>query len=297
MQWAGAYFFRGRKWLVFAVSSILCAGCAPRGDRFELEVTTEKTAVPLGQALIRTAPGGPPVIAVTQTSYTNAVVQTVILSTGGTTPGQNAFVVRAFQAGLADENDPATLRDRGLSPYTTRRELESEFPNIEMLIGQAYTQNKYGPFGYALGRPGNGDLCFYGWQRIEKTNRSLFSREGGALSIRLRLCERGRTEAELLGVFYGFTFVGRSASPGWDPFDEPPGPSPELGATSSPIYPIGPRATYEGIAQPVREPVRARPRVRNVPAPQRPTAGEVEVEPLPGYPTVPAPPRGGATDE
>lgn len=296
MRWIAAYSFRARELLVCAVMSVLCVGCASGGDRFSLEVTTDKTALPLGQALVRTPAGGPPVIAVTQTSYSNAIVQTIVLPTGGGTPGQNAFVVSAFQSGRPEENDPAALQDRALSSYAIGRELEREFPGIEMLTGQAYTQNKYGPFGHAFGRPGNGDLCFYGWQRIERTARPLFSWSGGVISIRLRLCERNRTEADLLRVFYGFTFVGRSTRPGWDPFDEPPGPPPALGATSSPIYPIQEPAADERRAQPARETARVRTRVRDAPPPEPSPATAVEVEPLPGYPTVPAPPGAGPTD-
>jgi hypothetical protein len=278
-----------------AIAGLLSiVGCAPPSDRFELEVATQSEAIPLGRALIQTAPGGPPVVAVTETSYTNALVQNVILSTRAATPGQNEFVIRAFRADPADENEPATLADRALSSYAVGRELEDRFPGVAMRVSQAYTQNKYGPFGFATGSPGNGDRCFYGWQRIERTGRPLLSPVGGAVSIRLRLCERGRTEAELLRAFYGFTFLGYSRAFGWDPFGTPPGPPPELGATGVPIYPVAPDAAEERVASRPAQRVRAAPRVRALPEP----AEAIEAEPLPGYPTVPAPPgTAPSTDE
>jgi hypothetical protein len=274
---------------------LLVCACASQTSRFELDIAAQSAVVPVSRALIQLGPGGPAIAGVTETSYSNAVMQHVVLSTRAATPGQNEFIVRAYRAGPADENEPATLGDRVLSSYAIGRELEDRFPGVEMSIGQAYSQNKYGPFGYALGRPGNGDLCLYAWQRIEKTNRSLLSREGGAVSIRLRLCDRDRTEAELLGVFYGFTFVGYSRAHGWDPFDDPPGPPEALGATSSPIYPVSPHATYEGNVHPQRERITTAPKARAVPRPPPEVDEAVEVEPLPGYPTVPAPPAGSGS--
>ena len=131
-----------------AIAGLLSVvGCAPPSDRFGLEVATQSQAVPVGRALIQTAPGGPPVVAVTETSYANALVQNVILSTRAASPGQNEFVIRAFRADPADENEPATLADRALSAYAVGRELEDRFPGVAMRVSQAYTQNKYGPFG------------------------------------------------------------------------------------------------------------------------------------------------------
>ena len=79
---------------------------------------------------------------------------------------------------------------------------------------------------------GRGEQCLYAWQRIDRGERPILSYEGGSVSVRLRLCESGRTATELLRTAYGYTFVGYSRAVGWNPLGEPPPPSPALGATS-----------------------------------------------------------------
>jgi hypothetical protein len=269
------------------------AACSPPDDRFALSVYARAAAVPASRTLVVPSPGGPPIVGVTETSYANALVQTVVLRVRAATPGQNEFVVQAFRAGPAGEGETAVLGDTSLSPNAISRELEDRFPGIEMGIGQAYTQNKYGPFGYAIGSPGNGDRCVYAWQRIEKTSRSLLSREGGAVVIRLRLCATGKTDAELLRVFYDFTFTGQSQAYGWNPFDEPPAPPAALGATSSPIYPVVPHATDGGVEPQPHERIGPPSRTRVIPTVPPQAAETEDVEPLPGYETVPKPPSDG----
>jgi hypothetical protein len=260
------------------------AGCASGDGRFGLDVVSQAAAVPASRALVVPPPAGPPIVGVVERSYANAVVQNVALATRAATPGQSEIVVRALRGGPAGEGETATLDDGRMSADAIAREMDERLPGIDMRASLAYTQNKYGPFGFATGSPGNGDLCLYAWQRIERTNGWVFERDRGVVSIRLRLCEAGRTEAELLRTAYGLTFQGSAR--GFKPFDEPPGPSAYLGATGAPIYPIDMVAAVED-----RPPVPER-RLRSHRPPARapePVIETADDEPLPGYPTVPSP--------
>jgi hypothetical protein len=237
-------------------------------------------------------PGGPAVIGVTEVSYRNATVQNVILAARSATSGQNEFVIRVFQGGRTNE-ETGTLSDSSLTPDRISEELEERFPGVDMQVSLAYTQNKYGPFGFASGSPGNGDRCLYAWQRLENTERSLFSPTEGAVSIRLRLCEAGKSVTELLRTAYGFTITGSSRGFGWNPLGEPPGPSPALGATSVPLYPVAPRGTFDDVVPSPSERARPARRVsRPAAAPRRDVEPGTGAEPLPGFPTVPGPDGG-----
>jgi len=265
--------------------------CAAQEDRFSLSVISQAQSVPVGQALIVPPPGGPAVVGVTETAYENGLAQNVLLATNSAVPGQNEFAIRALKDEPTD-NQTVVLGEERLRPDRIGEELEERFPGVDMQVSLAYAQNKYGPFGFAVGRPRAGEQCLYAWQRIERGERPILSFEGGSVSVRLRLCESGRTATELLRTAYGYTFVGYSRAVGWNPLGEPPPPSPTLGATSAPIYPAPPRGTFDDAFPPRAERARAAPRPAR-PVVRRPAPAEIEApaasEPLPGYPTVPAP--------
>ena len=238
-------------------------------------------------------PGGPAVVGVTETRYENGLAQNVLLATNSTVPGQNEFVVRA-RTDEPTDNATVAIGDQPLRPDRIGEELEERFPGVAMQPSLAYAQNKYGPFGFALGTPRTGEQCLYAWQRLDRGDRPLISYQGGSVSIRLRLCERGRSATDLLRTAYGFTFVGYSRGVGWNPLGEPPPPSPALGATSTPIYPVAPRGTFDDAFPPraERAPVavrRARPSVPRQAPVEEPEVAPPAGEPLPGYPTVPPP--------
>ena len=267
--------------------------CSAQGDRFSLNVLSQAQSVPLGQALIVPPPGGPAVIGVTQTAYENGLEQNVLLATNSAVPGQNEFTVRALKDEPAD-NQTVVLGEERLQPERIGEELEERFPGVDMQVSLLYVQNKYGPFGFAIGQPRPGEQCLYAWQRIDRGERPILSYEGGSVSVRLRLCETGRTPTELLRTAYGYTFVGYSRAVGWNPLGEPPAPSPALGATSTPIYPAPPRGTFDDALPPrVERAERARAARPARPIEPWPAPTVIEAppvnEPLPGYPTVPAP--------
>jgi hypothetical protein len=183
------------------------------------------------------APGGPTVKAVVQRSYSNAVEQEIVLETNSSLPGQNMLRIQMF--GPADTGRPnqGTLKEEFEPGRNVAAEMRKLFPGVAMRRSLSYVQNKYGPFGYALGRSGN-DGCIYGWQRITSTGTTqVWVGNRGAIQIRLRLCESGASDAELLGNMYDFTIASSFGVKNWNPYGEPPTVDPSFGRVSRPIFP------------------------------------------------------------
>jgi hypothetical protein len=251
--------------------------------------------VPAAQAVILPPSGGPAVVAVIERKFQNGVSQEIALSTASATPGQNAVyvsMVNDFET-LSEIDD--TLRVRRITPDLVAREMEDRVAGVDMRTSLFYAQNRYGPFGFATGRSSTGDLCLYAWQQIEPTKPVLFT-PGGAVSIRLRLCDADATEEQLLRAMYGFTIAAYFSSPDWNPYGDPPPVSPALGERGSPINPLA--SGQFGSTTPMPKPASAP--VRRSTAPARPVLKDIEATPLPGpavpqaplsgYPVVPPPP-------
>jgi hypothetical protein len=212
------------------------------------------------------APGGPTVKAVVQRSYSNAVEQEIVLETNSSLPGQNMLRIQMF--GPADTGRPnqGTLKEEFEPGRNVGAEMRRLFPGVAMRRSLAYVQNKYGPFGYALGRSG-ADGCIYGWQRITSTGTTqVWVGNRGAIQIRLRLCEEGASDAELLGNMYDFTISSSFGVKNWNPYGEPAPVDPSFGRVSRPVYPHN--VGSQPPAQPRRTQRRAASAVQTVPQPQ-----------------------------
>lgn len=274
----------------------LAAGCGEQrlGDS-ELSFATRSVAVDPGRAMVALPPGGPPVVGVTQRSYENALTQTIALSTRGRTPGENAvYVAFLTAADLPDTTgvEGPLYKDPGIEDFVIAREMEERFPGVAMSPAAVYVQNRHGPFGYAFGRSGAGEACFYAWQRIASGD-SIFRPKSGVISVRIRICDPAASETQLLRLAYGYSVTASLKRSGWNPVGEAPPPPAGLGEPGVAIYPVPlpaqqgvfPRAA-ERAAAPRPRPVRA-VRTRALPAEQ---ADPVPNRPLEGYPTVPPPP-------
>lgn len=252
------------------------------------EITTGSTvrSASPSSAFVLPPPGGPAIVSVVERRYANATEQEISLATNATTVGQNWFQVRLF--GPVDPRlaGQTALSTRPISFGHMNAEARAALPNVGMARSPYYVQNRYGPFGYSLGRSG-ADLCLYGWQNIR--SRPALIGNNGAIDIRVRLCQAGGSEQELLSVMYGYTVSAYFGDSNWNPYGRPPSPSPTLGQAGAEIYPLGlPRA--EGLST---EPP---------PPPQVPTRRSVvrqpvaaPVQPTPRGPLVPPPPE--ATSE
>ncbi|MFK8250178.1 cellulose biosynthesis protein BcsN [Ancylobacter terrae] len=271
----------------------LAGACAPYPLRgADPTIASQTNEVPITRALILPPPGGPKVLAVTEIQFQNAVEQEVVLSTRSATPGQNALHIVMFGPAAGNVGAERTRKDERLSEEALAEEMEKRLPDVPMHVSTFFVQNRYGPFGYAIGRTGT-DLCIYGWQRIEaQVPRSPIIKGRGVVAVRLRLCQTGATEAKLLSVMYGYTINAYFLPPAWDPYGRPLPVPPETGRVGGPITlpegPLGMGTVLDGGLGP--EPRAPAPARRRAPAAEAaPTGPQPPSTPLEGYPTVPAP--------
>jgi hypothetical protein len=272
------------------------SACAGRSD---LGFATLMSEVPATRAIIVPPPGGPSVVAVLQRTYQDGISQEIALSTASLTTGQNAFYVSMLNNTQTNPEQAETLSLPSLSQDRLLSEMEDRIPGVEMQTSLVYVQNKFGPFGFATGRSSSGDLCLYAWQRIEPNEPAVFL-PGGAVSVRLRLCDADATVEQLLRVFYGFTIAAYYRQESWNPYGEPPPPPAQLGETNAPMYPLGlgsdttvvrrraisgeTRRAAPAVPRRMIDKDTSTPAIATQPLPPPPTAPES------GYPVVPPPP-------
>lgn len=236
----------------------------------------EPMVVAPAMSIVVPPPGGPAVVSVVQTTYPNAVKHDVFLETTARTVGENKISVIRF-VGKGSDGSDAGLVDTPFTRVNLTEEALAAWPNTGMAVSPFFVQNNYGPFGYAIAKPPNGDTCIYAWQRIEASLRPSGAVDRGSINVRLQLCRRGVTEAQLLEIMYQLRLNTGVFPPGKAPL--------QIGATLSPIRPVG----VEGFAE-VIPTGRAAPR-RSVAAPVAPAAPAAirpVVPPISG-PIVPSP--------
>lgn len=280
--------------VTLAFALVGCAGS--RLTSADLVLSSRAVDVPLGRAIVAPPPGGPAIIAVTERGYDNALSQEITLATRGGTPGQNTiYATFLASADLPDATgiEGAVLKEPTFGDPELMREMETRLPGVEMQPSTAFVQNKYGPFGYALGHGVGGETCLYAWQRLMPGER-LFLPTRGAASVRIRLCDPAGTEASLLRVAYQYSINGSLRIPGWDPIGDAPPPPPNLGEAGSPIYPVA-QPSIEDVVDTRPLPER-RPEIHQTRrAPRRAPVREEAPPPpaderLEGFPVVPPPP-------
>ena len=247
------------------VLGLASAGCSMRSD---LEFTTLMNEVPAAQAIMIPPPGGPAIVSVLERRYLNGVSQEISLSTMAGGSGQNTFWISLVNDPRAlTENDDSLSIGR-LDPLRIYNEIEDRLPGIGMQTSNYFVQNKYGPFGYAVGRSGASDLRLYAWQLIEPTEAAIFM-TSGTVSVRMRVCAAGATEQQLLQVMYGYTIAAYFRSPNWNPYGSVPPASPSSARSTARSTPWAPPAR----APSFRPPSCRRPRWRRRPRGRPSAAG------------------------
>lgn len=286
--------------LVLALVGVSLGACAQPATR--LEQSSLAGGVAPQNAFALPPPGGPAVVGVIERRYSNAIQQDVVLSAAAMVPGQNMLRVQLFGPVGVDGGD-TVLVDRQLAEADIGREIRQLFPGVAMRRSPLYAQNSYGPFGYALGTYGAGDLCLYGWQRIAASRAGAPFGSRGTIQMRLRLCQTGATEQALLAVMYGYTINTSFSGQRWNPFGRAPAADPRLGSTGQPIHPLGASgqaavfaSTPIPAAAPARSPVTRSAPAESAPAVASPPAGAPVVPPPPAEvapqaPVVPSPPQ------
>lgn len=186
--------------------------------------------------MVMPAPGAFAIIGVVQKRFSNATQQEIFLTTNASMPGENVVQVRFFGTRSPTRYGDNTLSYRAISESGIESELRGTLPGVAMTRSPFITQNSYGVFGYAIGRPSVNELCLYAWQQLRAPDGR--SAEGaGAIQIRVRLCQEGATEKSLLDFMYGYTIAATVDAPGWNPYGTPPPVNGRFGKSGNPIYP------------------------------------------------------------
>lgn len=274
--------------------AVLASGCAQTTGPSRL---SSLRSVPAEEALALPPPGGPAVIDIVERRFSNATQQDIALATNSTAPGQNTLRVQFF--GPVDSSNAGNTRlsDSSIHPADIASEMRSQLPGIAMTRSPYYVQNRYGPFGYAVGRYGSNDLCLYAWQRVRAPAASTtLIANRGTIQLRLRLCETGATEEKLLSTMYGFSVTASVDGGSWSPYGPPPSPGTGFAQPGHAVYPAG-TAGFETVAEPVASAPASAPRWPQ-PKPSAPENSQVpdaSALPAPVGPTVPLPPAEAST--
>lgn len=239
---------------------------------------SEAEIVRPSSAFILPPPGGPAIITAVETRFPNAIRQDISLATEARSTGENKISIIRFTGRGGDGSD-AALKDIPFTQVNLTAEALAAWPNSGMAVSPYYVQNAYGPFGYAIAKPPNGDSCLYAWQRIEPALKPSGAVERGAIIIRVQLCRRGVSEEALLSIMYNLRL-------NIEVFPALRAPA-AIGRIAAPIKPVGAAGFAEVIptSQPAPRPAAAQPRPAAVATPAV-TALPV---PPPGAPIVPGP--------
>jgi hypothetical protein len=260
--------------------ALMVAGCSQGSN---ISTSSIQRSVPNDKAHVLPPTGGPAIIHVLERGYSNAIQQEISLATDSSVPGQNHFRVKIFGNLDPNEAGEGSTSERSLAMTNIGSEMRSAVRGVRMSKSPYFVQNRYGPFGYAVGRSGN-DLCLYGWQNL-RSRPSLIGNKG-SIDIRLRFCQTNATEKTLLAVMYGYTVNAYLKDSNWNPYGSPQKVPDALGAAGPDVYPLG----DEQFATVLPEPdVAARPR-RVRPAPRQEAAPPPVVDEQPIGPAVPPPP-------
>ncbi|MEJ8473803.1 cellulose biosynthesis protein BcsN [Roseibium algae] len=237
------------------------AGCAKSP---KVELLSNANTVSTNQAFATPPPGGPAVLGIIETSFTNGTQQDITLATEGNTPGQNLVRVQIIGVASNSITNGSSLSERIPTQDDISREIVEFLPGMTITRSPYFLQNKYGPFSYAAGRSAQGDTCLYAWQRMghQAPKQSVFSPRG-VVQIRLRLCDPVKSEQDLLSTMYGININVAVSKATWNPYGSPLPPPVGLGRTGSPINPLAdnfpgvvPKRTGAPRAQARRAPAR-----------------------------------------
>ena len=225
--------------LFVALAAAVLGGCAARPGA---GVATLSSTVPAASALVLPAPGTLSIVSVIQRQYTNAIEQQIALSTSAATPGQNFISIQAFGPAETVAMPGGALAFRPVQHRAIRSEIRTYFPGRTLAISSNFVRNTYGPFGYAYGRGAGDDGCLYGWQQIRSNvaERDRM-RDLGMLQIRLRVCQAGASEAELVELMYGYTIVGGFSGETWNPYGAPASVDSQIGGGEPLRVPVAER--------------------------------------------------------
>lgn len=181
--------------LMIGLAGLSLAGCGRRdaglvGQPLETLVAGPADSgwaalAPAG-ALVLLPPGAGRVEAVSERRLGDDLAQEIVLAGRGST-GRNRIAV-AVRQNPAGGLGPGKPSEAGI-----RSEIATAFPGQAMRILPQPRQNRFGPYGLAIGAGAGGLRCIYAWQWLDREERIVATRLGGHGSWRVRLCQTGVT--------------------------------------------------------------------------------------------------------
>jgi hypothetical protein len=134
--------------IITLIVVLAASGCAAQHTIVD---TAGARSVPANVAFASLGPGTPGVLSVIESRYANATRQTIALVTHGRTPGENQLQIDVF--GVTNEGVAldTTLPDLPLNDAGLYSEAQEALPDVQLHTSLNYMQNRYGPFGYAVG--------------------------------------------------------------------------------------------------------------------------------------------------
>ena len=279
-DFASTDWLRAKTGAIVGLATVVAglAGCSQGAD---IHTSSVQKSVPTETAYILPPPGGPAIVHVLERGYSNAIQQEISLATDSSVSGQNYFRVKLFGNLDPREAGNGSTSSRSLALMNIGSEMRSAVRGVAMSKSPYFVQNRYGPFGYGVGRSGN-DLCIYGWQNLR--SRPALIGQKGSVDVRLRLCRTNATERELLAVMYGYTVNAYLNDTNWNPYGSPPAVPETLGVAGPDVYPVADSKFQTVLPEQTVTPRRVR-RVQRQETPPPPVADEPPIGPA-----VPPPP-------
>ena len=251
-----------RSALVLCLLSAAVAGCSTvEPDPFltasvsapQAPTIASEVAPGYAVAMLPVTAGG--IRTVRQTVRKDYLQQTVVYGNTERGFGENTITV---EVGRPD------LDSAYLSPPSRRQilaEIRNAVPGVPMQIRSLSGENLQGPFGYATGAYGAQGSCLYGWQYVKPaTGNPLAAMATGKhpyrLQVRVRFCHPTLSEDRIGTLMDGLRVRPVSA---------------ETLSMLEFASGSGALAAVQPLAEPVPEPVKAKPHRRRAPAPKAET--------------------------
>jgi Cellulose biosynthesis protein BcsN len=269
-------------------AALLMGGCA--GQRTIVGNWGGAQALAPDQAFVSLGPGSPAVLSVIETDYANATRQRIVLASRGRTPGENQLRVDVFGVKNDNVGPDTSLPDLPPAEAELSAEAQETLPGVPLRMSLNYLQNRYGPFGYLVGKTAQGDTCIYAWQRLATPDWKLSPiNSRNAISIRLRLCDPSVSEAALAATMMNLSVNVALSSGSWT--GEPNELSANIGAVGAPIAPPSIAVAAANPFPPSSPPAVRRYRVKRAPPRERAPPATSFVQPsTPAGVIVPPPP-------
>ena len=186
-----------RSWAQLSLLSLLHA-CSLSAAHAEGDSWINRLGLRPGLPIVALPLAAGAMVGITETRKLDRYTQTVVLRGDPGVIGQNMVTATVTRDGLAPRIDQADVD----------AEMAELLPGIPMELAPTPGRNSLGVFGYALGHRG-AMACIYGWQAVNLADRWISGDDPGpfserhALSLRLRLCRQGATNADLARLALG----------------------------------------------------------------------------------------------